>query len=75
LAEFLADAQDHEAVLMQRQRDAEAQDVFAQMGASRKESSQRVVPSPPTVPPSTVAEGASEQTDVYAGLEIYEEYR
>ncbi len=75
LAEFLADAHDHEAVLMQRQRDAEAQDVFAQMGASRKESPPSALPSPPTTPPSRVEEGASEQTDVYAGLEIYEEYR
>ena len=60
---------------MQRQRDAEAQDVFAQMGASRKESSPSALPSPPREPALTVEEGASEQTDVYAGLEVYEEYR
>jgi hypothetical protein len=40
LAEFLADACAHEGVLMQRQRDAEAQDVFVQMGGSPNEASQ-----------------------------------
>jgi putative transposase len=73
LAEFLASAEAHEAVLTQRLHDAELQDVFAQMGGmSRHQSneppqeSQDVVPEPP--PPD-------EGEDVYAGLEIYEEYQ
>ena len=77
LAEFLADACAHEAVLTQRQRDAEAQDVFAQMGASRKEALQNPsLEHPPSAPTSlTESAPAVQETDVYAGLEIYEEYR
>ena len=77
LAEFLADAREHEAVLMQRQRDAEAQDVFAQLGGYRKEPPQIEAPTPstPAQRPMTEQEPAEEETDVYAGLEVYEEYR
>jgi len=77
LAEFLADARDHEAVLLQRQRDTEAQDVLAQMGGYRKEQPQIEAPTPPTLAqrPMTEQESATEETDVYAGLEVYEEYR
>ncbi len=77
LAEFLADARDHEAVLMQRQRDAEAQDVFAQMGGYRKEQPKQTAATPPTPEhrTETVPESPEEDPDVYAGLEIYEEYR
>jgi putative transposase len=77
LAEFLADAREHEAVLMQRQRDAEAQDVFAQLGGYRKELPQIEAPTPPTPAqrPMTEQEPSEEETDVYAGLEVYEEYR
>ena len=77
LAEFLADARGHEAVLMQRQRDAEAQDVFAQMGGYRKEQPKQTASTPPMPSQSTqtLPESAEEEANVYAGLEIYEEYR
>ncbi len=77
LAEFLADACTHEVVLTQRQRDAEAQDVFAQMGASRKEPLQHPsLEHPPSAPNALTASAPPvQETDVYAGLEIYEEYR
>ncbi|MGZ3625071.1 MAG: hypothetical protein ACXVDN_21715 [Ktedonobacteraceae bacterium] len=75
LAEFLSSAQSHEAVLTQRLRDAEAQSVFAQMGGyqgkpqeerdSACEGSVQSIPAPQE----------KEETDVYAGLEIYEEYQ
>lgn len=77
LAEFLADARAHEAVLMQRQRDAEAQDVFAQLGGYRKEEPQieAATPPMPAQRPTTAQEPAEEEPDVYAGLEVYEAYR
>jgi putative transposase len=77
LAEFLADACAHEAVLLQRQRDAEARDVFAQMGGSPKEPSKEPSLEQTAPAQSTMTEPASTQAepDVYAGLEIYEEYR
>jgi hypothetical protein len=77
LAEFLADARAHEAVLMHRQRDAEAQDVFAQLGGYRKEEPQieAATPPMPAQRPTTAQEPAEEEPDVYAGLEVYEAYR
>jgi putative transposase len=74
LAEFLASAEAHEALLTQRLQDAELQDVFAQMGGM---SSQQTNESPLQAPD----EGGSDQQppekeeDVYADLEIYEEYQ
>jgi putative transposase len=74
LAEFLASAEAHEVLLTQRLQDAELRDVFAQMGGmSSYQSSEQPVP--------TTNEGCSEplppgeEEDVYAGLEIYEEYQ
>ncbi len=74
LAEFLASAEAHEVVLTQRLQDAELQDVFAQMGGMRSHQSSEQ-------PPQTQDEASSEplppgeEEDVYAGLEIYEEYQ
>ena len=74
LAEFLASAETHEVVLTQRLQDAELQDVFAQMGGmSTHQSSEQL--------PQTKDEGCSEpsaageEENIYAGLEIYEEYQ
>lgn len=79
LAEFLASAEAHEVVLTQRLQDVEAQDVLTQMGgyqgALYKE--QEHLPESETlsqIPPSE-QEQSEEEADVYAGLEIYEEYR
>jgi len=74
LAEFLAAAEAHEAVLMQRLRDAEARDVFAQMGSAQQghPQGQRAEH---TMAPRCAYQTNEEETDVYAGLEIYEEYR
>jgi len=74
LAEFLASAQAHEVVLLQRLQDVEAQDVFAQMGGIQ--GNQRSEPTQPT-PPTTPQPGqgqSEEEEDVYADLEIYQEY-
>ena len=74
LAEFLAAAEAHEAVLLQRLRDAEARDVFAHMGSSQQGQLQEQRAAP-AVPPRVEPKANAEATDVYAGLEIYEEYR
>jgi len=74
LAEFLAAAEAHEAVLLQRLRDAEARDVFAHMGSSQQGQLQEQRAAP-AVPPRVEPQANAEATDVYAGLEIYEEYR
>jgi putative transposase len=78
LAEFLSSAQSHEAVLMQRLRDAEAQSVFAQMGGYHGKHHEEPNPQSEGSLQSTPAEQekqGKEETDVYAGLEIYEEYQ
>jgi putative transposase len=78
LAEFLASAEAHEVVLTQRLQDAEVQDVFAQMGGMKSnlvgekpvhlsEEEIRNTHTEPLPP--------GEEEDVYAGLEIYEEYQ
>jgi len=78
LAEFLASAEAHEVVLTQRLADAEVQDVFAQMGGMKSnlvgeksvhlsEEEIRNTHTEPLPP--------AEEEDVYAGLEIYEEYQ
>ena len=78
LAEFLASAQVHEEILIQRLQDREAQDVLAQMsgtlaGLPKSETTSSADLS------SMPAEPRSEQTETeverYAGLEIYEEYQ
>ena len=74
LAEFLAAAEAHEAVLLQRLRDTEARDVFAHMGSAQQGQHQGQHlehAKPPRCEPQT----HEEATDGYAGLEIYEEYR
>jgi putative transposase len=77
LAEFLASAQAHEALLLQRLRDAEAQEVLAQMGGSQsssrteKDACRDETTAGMTSPP--VLEPGAQEADVYAGLEIYEE--
>jgi hypothetical protein len=74
LAEFLSEASAHEAILAQRLRDAEARTVFAQMGGSQgKQDEDQSPASDQTVLPKQ--EHGEEETDVYAGLEIYEEYQ
>jgi putative transposase len=74
LAEFLSEASAHEAILAQRLRDAEARTVFAQLGGSQGKQDEDQSPvSDQTVPPKQ--EHGEEETDVYAGLEIYEEYQ
>ncbi len=77
LAEFLASAEAHEVVLTQRLQDAEAQDVFAQMGGvQRHESSEQFLNEQASLLISSADQGQSEgQEDRYAGLEIYEEYQ
>ncbi len=77
LAEFLASAEAHEVVLTQRLQDAEAQDVFAQMGGMQgNEPSEQLIDEQAS-PLLAQAEQAQrgEEEDVYAGLEIYEEYQ
>ena len=77
LAEFLASAEAHEVVLTQRLRDAEAQDVFAQMGGGRGiEPGEKLLgEQASSTPPQAEQEACEEEEDVYAGLEIYEEYQ
>lgn len=77
LAEFLADVSAYEEILMQRQRDAEAQDVYAQMGGYRKEQPKLAPSTPSSQVPSDTAKQkpVEEEKDVYAGLEVYGEYR
>lgn len=63
-------------MLTQRLQDAEAQDVFAQMGGMK--SHQKVEKLHATEKASQPPQAEQEQhdeEDVYAGLEIYEEYR
>ena len=77
LAEFLASAEAHEVVLTQRLQDAEAQDVFAQMGGVQ-DHEPREKPldeqASAVISPPEQTQG-EEEADVYAGLEIYEEYQ
>ena len=74
LAEFLASAEAHEALLIQR-----LQDVLAQMGgypgAVPKEQKKRFDGADPAKSPAPQQEQGEKETDVYAGLEIYEEYQ
>jgi putative transposase len=74
LAEFLAAAEAHEAVLLQRRRDAEARDVFAHMGSAQQGHHQEQR-AEDAMPPRGEPQTPAGETDVYAGLEIYEEYR
>jgi len=74
LAEFLAAAAAHEAVLLQRRRDAEAREVFAHMGSTQQGHHQEQR-AEDTRPPRGEPQTSAGETDVYAGLEIYEEYR
>ena len=77
LGEFLASAEAQEVLLAQRQRDAEAREVLAQMGGYQTE--QLTEPPPeqtlPTQNVGTQQATPEEETDAYAGLEVYEEYR
>jgi putative transposase len=76
LAELLAEASAHEVVLTQRLQDVEAQDVFAQMGGMQSLAPEEQFTdesTAPMMPP--VAERGEEEENVYAGLEIYEEYQ
>jgi hypothetical protein len=79
LAEFLASAEAHEALLIQRLQDAEAQDVLAQMGgypgAGPKEQKKLFDGADSAKNPPSQQEQGEKETDVYAGLEIYEEYQ
>ncbi len=64
-------------ILTQRLRDAEAQDIFAQMGSVRGiEPREKLLdePASSTIPQPEQAP-SEEEEDVYAGLEIYEEYQ
>jgi putative transposase len=74
LAEFLASAEAHEVVLTQRLQDAELQDVFAQMGGMNSLQSSEPPQESQDEAFSELATPAEEE-DVYAGLEIYEEYQ
>jgi transposase InsO family protein len=77
LAEFLASVQEHEGLFLQRLHDSEAQDVFAQMGGIQSKELNEPLPNEP--PPPMISQAEPEQQeeveDVYAGLEIYEEYQ
>jgi putative transposase len=77
LAEFLAEASAHEVVLTQRLQDIEAQDVFAQMGGMQALAPEEKSTDASTAPmiPLEEEERREEKEDVYAGLEIYEEYQ
>jgi putative transposase len=76
LAEFLASAETHEVVLTQRLQDVEAQDVFAQMGGMKNHHPNEQLPATEKAPPPAQAEQEQhEEEDVYAGLEVYEEYQ
>jgi CRP-like cAMP-binding protein len=75
LAEFLSSAESHEALLTQRLRDVEAQSVFAHMGGYQgKRDEERDSECEGSLPSIPATQG-KEETDVYAGLEIYEEYQ
>lgn len=77
LAEFLASAEAHEVVFTQRLQDAEAQDVFAQMGSVHNvESGEKLLDEQTAcmISQPEQAQDAQEE-DMYAGLEIYEEYQ
>jgi hypothetical protein len=77
LAEFLAEASAHEVLLTQRLQDVEAQDVFAQMGGvqgNEPREKRREEQAAPTLSSSEQGQG-EEKEDVYAGLEVYGEYR
>jgi putative transposase len=77
LGEFLASAEAEEVLLAQRQRDAEAREVLAQMGGYQTEQLTEHLPEQtlPTQKVGTQQAPPEEETDVYAGLEVYEEYR
>lgn len=77
LAEFLSSAEAHETILAQRLRDAEAQNVFAQMGGYPAKQHEEQPTKGDVLPQSTLPgqEPDEGETDVYAGLEIYEEYQ
>ena len=77
LAEFLASAEAYEVVLTQRLQDAEAQGVFAQMGGVQgNEPHEKRLDEPisPMISPPEQGQG-EEKEDVYAGLEVYGDYR
>jgi len=77
LAEFLAEACAHEVLLTQRLQDVEAQDVFAQMGGGKgNESREKRLEEQAAPMLSSPEQGqGKEKEDVYAGLEVYGEYR
>ncbi|HEX3642761.1 MAG TPA: Mu transposase C-terminal domain-containing protein [Ktedonobacteraceae bacterium] len=79
LAEFLASVEAHEGVLTQRLQDAEAQDVLALMGGYQAGLSKEDVYLPGgeihQQVPSSEQDQSEKPADVYAGLEIYEEYQ
>ncbi|HEY4383115.1 MAG TPA: hypothetical protein VGN34_01385, partial [Ktedonobacteraceae bacterium] len=78
LAEFLASAEAHEVVLTQRLADAELQDVFAQMGGMKSHQSNAEALSTNDEASQIMQrepEQVYEEEDVYADLEIYEEYQ
>jgi len=77
LAEFLASAEAHEVVLTQRLQDAEGQDVFAQMGGMRGHHPSEMPLATEKGPDLAQMEQelTCEKEDVYANLEIYEEYQ
>ena len=77
LAELLAEASAHEVLLTQRLQDVEAQDVFAQMGGvqgNEPREKRLEEQAAPTLSSSEQRQG-EEKEDVYAGLEVYGEYR
>ena len=77
LAGFLASAEAYEVVLTQRLQDAEAQGVFAQMGGVQgNEPHEKRLDEPisPMISPPEQGQGEEEE-DMYAGLEVYGEYR
>ncbi len=77
LAEFLAEASAHEVLLTQRLQDVEAQDVFAQMGGVQgNEPREKRIEEQAAPTLSSPEQGQGEEKeDVYAGLEVYGEYR
>jgi putative transposase len=77
LAEFLAEACAHEVLLTQRLQDVEAQDVFAQMGGvqSNEPLGNRLEEQASPTRSSPEQGQSEEKEDVYAGLEVYGEYR
>jgi putative transposase len=77
LAEFLAEACAQEVLLTQRLQDVEAQDVFAQMGGVQgNEPREKRLEEQAAPALSSPEQGQGEEKeDVYAGLEVYGEYR